>query len=308
MCRTICMQERGQKFMKRRFGNGKLKKAAAFSATAILVILAAIFVWDAWFRDYTQEMSAACEFHFIDVGQGDSTLILTQDAAVLIDAGPTDAGEETVRYIRNYTDSIDYMILTHPHEDHIGGAVKIINNLKVKNVIMTDASNDVVTFSRLIGVIEDSGVRVLQAQPGNTYGADGINLQILAPLADFDDFNEYSVVTRVEYKDVSMIVPGDAETRSEKLMLETYQQGELDADILKLGHHGSRTSSTPAFLAAVSPKWSIASCGLNNSYGHPHQQTLERTAELGIPVLRTDEMGSIVFATDGEKLWLAGNQ
>ncbi len=294
--------------MKRRFGNGKLKKAAAFSATAILVILAAIFVWDAWFRDYTQEMSAACEFHFIDVGQGDSTLILTQDAAVLIDAGPTDAGEETVRYIRNYTDSIDYMILTHPHEDHIGGAVKIINNLQVKNVIMTDASNDVVTFSRLIGVIEDSGVRVLQAQPGNTYGADGINLQILAPLADFDDFNEYSVVTRVEYKDVSMIVPGDAETRSEKLMLETYQQGELDADILKLGHHGSRTSSTPAFLAAVSPKWSIASCGLNNSYGHPHQQTLERTAELGIPVLRTDEMGSIVFATDGEKLWLAGNQ
>lgn len=173
---------------------------------------------------------------------------------------------------------------------------------------MTDASNDVVTFSRLIGVIEDSGVRVLQAQPGNTYGADGINLQILAPLADFGDFNEYSVVTRVEYKDVSMIVPGDAETRSEKLMLETYQQGELDADILKLGHHGSRTSSTLEFLTAVSPKWSIASCGLNNSYGHPHQQTLERTAELGIPVLRTDEMGSIVFATDGEKLWLAGNQ
>lgn len=294
--------------MKHRFGSGKLKKAAAFSATAVLVIVAAIFVWDVWFRDYTQETSAACEFHFIDVGQGDSTLILTQDAAVLIDAGPTDAGEETVRYIRSYTDSIDYMILTHPHEDHIGGAVKIINNLHVKNVIMTDASNDVVTFSRLIGVIEDSGVRVLQAQPGNTYGADGINLQILAPLADFDDFNEYSVVTRVEYKDVSMIVPGDAETRSEKLMLETYQQGELDADILKLGHHGSRTSSTPEFLAAVSPKWSIASCGLNNSYGHPHQQTLERTAELGIPVLRTDEMGSIVFATDGEKLWLAGNQ
>jgi len=294
--------------MKRRFGNGKLKKAAAFSATAVLVLLAAIFVWDAWFRDYTQEMSAACEFHFIDVGQGDSTLILTQDAAVLIDAGPTDTGEETVRYIRNYTDSIDYMILTHPHEDHIGGAVKIINNLQVKNVIMTDASNDVVTFSRLIGVIEDSGVRVLQAQPGNTYGADGINLQILAPLADFDDFNEYSVVTRVEYKDVSMIVPGDAETRSEELMLETYQRGELDADILKLGHHGSRTSSTPEFLAAVSPKWSIASCGLNNAYGHPHQQTLERTADLGIPVLRTDELGSIVFATDGEKLWLAGNQ
>ena len=180
---------------------------------SVLVIVAAIFVWDVWFRDYTQEMSAACEFHFIDVGQGDSTLILTQDAAVLIDAGPTDAGEETVRYIRSYTDSIDYMILTHPHEDHIGGAVKIINNLHVKNVIMTDASNDVVTFSRLIGVIEDSGVRVLQAQPGNTYGADGINLQILAPLADFDDFNEYSVVTRVEYKDVSMIVPGDAETQ-----------------------------------------------------------------------------------------------
>lgn len=294
--------------MKHRFGNGKLKRAAAPLATAVLVIVAAIFVWDVWIRDYTQEMSGACEFHFIDVGQGDSTLILTRDAAVLIDAGPTAAGEETARYIRNYTDSIDYMILTHPHEDHIGGAVKIINTLDVKNVLMTDASNDVVTFSRLIGVIEESGVRVIQAQPGNTYGADGIELQILAPLADFGDFNEYSVVTRVEYKDVSMIVPGDAESRSEKLMLETYQQEELHADILKLGHHGSHTSSTSDFLAAVSPKWSIASCGLNNSYGHPHKETLERTAELGIPVLRTDEMGSIVFATDGEKLWLAGNQ
>ncbi len=294
--------------MKHRFGNGKLKRAAAPLATAVLVIVAAIFVWDVWIRDYTQEMSGACEFHFIDVGQGDSTLILTRAAAVLIDAGPTAAGEETARYIRNYTDSIDYMILTHPHEDHIGGAVKIINTLDVKNVLMTDASNDVVTFSRLIDVIEDSGVRVIQAQPGNTYGADGIELQILAPLADFGDFNEYSVVTRVEYKDVSMIVPGDAESRSEKLMLETYQQEELRADILKLGHHGSHTSSTSDFLAAVSPKWSIASCGLNNSYGHPHKETLERTAELGIPVLRTDEMGSIVFATDGEKLWLAGNQ
>lgn len=294
--------------MKHRFGNGKQKKAAASLATALLIIVAAIFVWDAWFRDYRQEMSAACEFHFIDVGQGDSTLILTQDAAVLIDAGPTDVAEETVRYIHNYTDTIDYMILTHPHEDHIGGAVRIINSLKVKNVIMTDASNDVITFSRLIGVIEDSGVRVIEAQPGNTYAADGIKLQILAPLADFGDFNEYSVVTRVEYHDVSMIVPGDAESRSEELMLEAYQQGELDADILKLGHHGSRTSSTPEFLAAVSPEWSIASCGLNNSYGHPHQQTLERTAELGIPVLRTDEMGTIVFATDGETLWLTDNQ
>ena len=196
------------------------------------------------------------------------------------------------------------MILTHPHEDHIGGAVKIINSLEVKNVIMTDASNDVVTFSRLIGVIEDSGVRVIEAQVGNTYDVGGIGLQILAPLADLDDFNEYSVVTRVEYENVSAIVTGDAESGSEELMLETYTSGELDADILKLGHHGSNTSSTSEFLAAVSPRWAIASCGQDNSYGQPHQQTLERARELGIPVLRTDEMGTIIFATDGEDLWL----
>ncbi len=290
--------------MKRKFGNKKLKKAAAPLATAVFIIVAVIFVWDVWIRGHVHQLASDCEIHFIDVGQGDSTLILTDDASVLVDAGPTDAAEETVRYIRGYTDSIDYMILTHPHEDHIGGAVKVINNLQVENVIMTDASNDVVTFSRLIGVIEDSGVRVIEAQVGNTYDADGIVLQILAPLADFGDFNEYSVVTRVEYGDVSLILTGDAESRSEGLMLETYTAGELDADILKLGHHGSHTSSTPEFLAAVSPRWSIASCGRNNPYGHPHQQTLDRTRELGIPVLRTDEMGSIIFATDGEDLWL----
>ncbi len=293
--------------MKRRSGNRTIKKAAAPLATAIFIIVAAIFVWDVWIRGNARQLSAECEIHFIDVGQGDSTLILTDDAAVLVDAGPTASAEETARYIRGYTDSLDYMILTHPHEDHIGGAVKIINNLQVKNVIMTDASNDVMTFSRLIGVIEDSGVRVIEAQVGNTYNADGIKLQILAPLADFGDFNEYSVVTRVEYDDVSLILTGDAESRSEGLMLETYTAGELDADILKFGHHGSRTSSTPEFLAVVSPKWGIASCGLNNSYGHPHQQTLERASELGISVLRTDEMGSIVFATDGEELWLTSD-
>ncbi len=290
--------------MKHRFGNKKIKKAAAPLATAIFIIVAAIFVWDVWIRGNIHQLASDCEIHFIDVGQGDSTLILTDDAAVLVDAGPTDVAEETVRYIRNYTDSLDYMILTHPHEDHIGGAVKVINNLQVKNVIMTDASNDVVTFSRLIGVIEDSGVRVIEAQVGNTYDAGGIDLQILAPLADFGDFNEYSVVTRVEYGAVSLILTGDAESRSEGLMLETYTSGELEADILKFGHHGSRTSSTAEFLAAVSPQWGIVSCGLNNSYGHPHQQTLDRARELGISVLRTDEMGSIVFATDGEDLWL----
>ncbi|MBS5724857.1 MAG: MBL fold metallo-hydrolase [Clostridiales bacterium] len=290
--------------MKYRSRKRNIKKAAAPIATAVFVIVAAIFIWDGWIRGNRQDLSAECEFHFIDVGQGDSTLIVTEDAAVLIDAGPTDAAETTARYIRGYTDTIDYMILTHPHEDHIGGAVKIINSLEVKNVIMTDASNDVVTFSRLIGVIEDSGVRVIEAQVGNTYDVGGIGLQILAPLADLDDFNEYSVVTRVEYENVSAIVTGDAESGSEELMLETYTSGELDADILKLGHHGSNTSSTSEFLAAVSPRWAIASCGQDNSYGHPHQQTLERARELGIPVLRTDEMGTIIFATDGEDLWL----
>ena len=290
--------------MKYRSRKRNIKKAAAPIATAVFVIVAAIFIWDVWIRGNRQDLSAECEFHFIDVGQGDSTLIVTEDAAVLIDAGPTDAAETTARYIRGYTDTIDYMILTHPHEDHIGGAVKIINSLEVKNVIMTDASNDVVTFSRLIGVIEDSGVRVIEAQVGNTYDVGGIGLRILAPLADLDDFNEYSVVTRVEYENVSAIVTGDAESGSEELMLETYTSGELDADILKLGHHGSNTSSTSEFLAAVSPRWAIASCGQDNSYGHPHQQTLERARELGIPVLRTDEMGTIIFATDGEDLWL----
>lgn len=282
----------------------KTKKVAILWGMAALFVLVAGVLYF-FLLGAKEPLRAPCEIHFIDVGQGDCTLLRTENAAVVVDAGPSEAWKDTVRYIKAYTNTIDYLILTHPHGDHIGGAAEIVSQLRVKNVILTDAENDIASFIRLQEALEKREVNVITAVPGSTYTVDALNLMLLAPLApltDPEELNEYSIVTRAEYGGVSFLLTGDAENDSEELMLEKYGSA-LHADILKLAHHGSRTSSGAPFLTVVSPQFAIVSCGRDNEFGHPHTETLERAAALDIPVLRTDELGSIVFATDGAALW-----
>ncbi|MBQ4066308.1 MAG: MBL fold metallo-hydrolase [Clostridia bacterium] len=291
--------------MAKRKRNNKIKLSG--TAIAVLIVIAVIFyIADVIINNESIALSGDCEFHFIDVGQGDSALIISEEGVVVIDAGPQDHAESTLEYIQSYTEEIDYLILTHPHEDHIGGADEIVSNLTVKNVIMSDAYSDTETIERLLDAIEKSGADVIEAKAGDEYTAGGIELTILSPVTEFADFNDYSVVTRVEYGETSAIITGDVEKNSEGIMVERYMRSLLRADIYQVSHHGSVTSNSEEFLDAVSPKYAVIQCGEDNSYGHPHKETVDKLEERGIEYFRTDERGHIVFITDGKELELKG--
>ena len=277
-------------------------KTAKILSTVFLLIIAALYIYNTYLAEpHTDVVEGVCEFHFIDVGQGDCSLFLTDSNAVVIDAGPKSEAEETTDYIREYTDSLDYFILTHPDEDHIGGAIEIIGKLNVRNIIMSDASKDTQIFTKLLDAIEEKNITVIKAKPGSEYSAGDIKLTVLAPIGEFDDYNDYSVVTRVRYGSTSVIVAGDAEKTSEKNMVESYGRA-LRSDILKLAHHGSSTSTGKEFFETVSPKYAIISCGKNNSYGHPHEETLKLLDKYGVKYYRTDKEGSIIMTSDGKKI------
>lgn len=286
---------------------GKVGKLSSGAVAVIVIICIIFYLMDALGGTGNKDIEAECEFHFIDVGQGDATMILTGEGAVVIDAGPGDHADSTLEYIKSYTDRIDYLILTHPHEDHIGGADEIIENIKVENVIMSDAYSDTLVFTTLLDAIEAADVNVIEAVPEDSYEAGGIKLTILAPLSEFTDLNDYSIVTHVEYGKTSVVVTGDVENHSEKLMVERFGPLVLSADILQVGHHGSSTSNSAKFIDAVSPKWAVISCGEGNSYGHPHKETLDKLKKRGIEWFRTDELGHIVFESDGENIRVVAN-
>lgn len=276
--------------------------------TTVITVIAVIFVLALFVRQELSNKSSqaeipggVCEFHFVDVGQGDCSLFVTEDSAVLIDAGPKSAGEKTAEYVSQHAEAVEYFILTHPDEDHIGGAVSVINSVKVDNIIMSDAVKDTYVFNSLLDAIENSEINIIRAVPGSEYRAGEMKIAVLAPIGEFDDYNDYSVVTRIEYGATSAIVTGDAEKGSEKLMTEKYGSA-LRSDVLKLAHHGSSTSTGEEFFRAVSPQYAVISCGKDNSYGHPHGETLELLNKYGVKYYRTDLEGSIVFVSDGENV------
>lgn len=242
---------------------------------------------------------ASAEVHFIDVGQADSILILSGDSAVLIDAGTNSAGEDVLKYIKEQgVSKIDYLIGTHPHEDHIGGLDTVIEGLDIGEVIMPRHSSNTQTYEDVLLAAQSKGLKITAAQAGNSFTAGECSFYILAPDGEYSNTNNYSVVMRMTVGNVSMLFTGDAESQSEERMLESGAQ--LKSDLLKIGHHGSDTSTSDQFLQAVSPKYAVISVGENNSYGHPSAQTLNKLS--GIELYRTDLMGTIIASTDGEEI------
>lgn len=244
------------------------------------------------------------EINIIDVGQGDSILIRTPKGTVLIDAGTNDSEEALKKYLddRDVRD-IDYAVFTHPHEDHIGGADMIMKNYNVKNVILPDAVHPTTSYEKMMKAIEKSDAEVYRAVPDDVYEIDGLRLTVLAPISDeYERLNDYSVVIRADYGKTSFLFTGDAEVVSESEMIERYGETLLDCDFLKVGHHGSYSSSSLDFLRAVSPKIAAISCGKDNPYGYPHRETTANLGKLGIEVYRTDLSGSLVFVSDGKTI------
>lgn len=248
--------------------------------------------------------------HFLDVGQADCTLIqLPSGEEVLIDTGNYGDGSYITSYLENLNiDDIEYLILTHPHEDHIGSAKEIINNFTVEKVYMPDVLTDSNFYESTMLAIENKNIEIIFAEPGlKIIDSPELKFQLLSPKSMYySELNEYSAAARLEYSETSFLFTGDAESVSELEMLGG--DFNLDSDVLKVGHHGGRTSSSSDFLKVVTPEYSIISCGEDNSYGHPHIETLNRLSDIGSEIYRTDELGTIVAKSDGQNILIESDE
>ncbi len=239
--------------------------------------------------------------HYLDVGQGDSIFIeLPTNETMLIDASVNEYGNGIVKYIEEQGyNKIDYLVATHPHADHIGGMRKVIQNLEIGKIYMPKASTNTSTYKKLLTEIKNKGLKINTAKAGETiYEDENIGIYLLAPNSEkYDDLNNYSAVIRIVYGNRAFLFMGDAEKLAEKEIT-----ADVKADVLKLGHHGSSTSTSKEFLEKVDPVAAIASCGEDNDYGHPHKETVQLLENEGIDFYRTDTMGTIIAKSDGNSL------
>lgn len=239
--------------------------------------------------------------HYLDVGQGDSIFIeLPNKKTMLIDASISEASETIIDYIEdlNYS-KIDYLIATHPHSDHIGGMKDVVNNFNLCLIYMPKVVTTTKTYENLLQAISDKGMKIKTAKAGlNMIDENDLKVEVLAPNKDsYEDLNNYSIVLKITYKDRSFIFMGDAEKLSEDEIT-----GNVESDVIKIGHHGSSSSSSAGFLKRVNPSLAVISVGENNDYNHPTETVLKRLQKNNIKVYRTDLNGNIILTTDGEKI------
>ncbi|MDN5276106.1 MAG: competence protein ComEC [Clostridiales bacterium] len=240
--------------------------------------------------------------HFIDVGQADSILITMKDAAMLIDAGNNADSQLVVDYIKDRgITALDYVVATHPHEDHIGGMDAVINAFEVESIIMPRVDSTTKTFEDVLEAISNKGLKITPPVPGTKYSLGEAEFTILAPnSASYEDTNDYSVAIKLQYGATSFLFTGDAGFESEGEMLE--KGYDLRADLLKVAHHGSKYSTSMEFLEAVQPKIAVISVGEDNDYGHPAPETIQRLRQAGAEIYRTDESGTIIATSDGKAI------
>ena len=240
--------------------------------------------------------------HFIDVGQGDCELIKTQSKTVLIDCGEKEYYSDVIEYIKSQNiEYIDYVIVTHPHSDHAGGMSFILDEFDIGAVIMPKIHESVIpttsTYIRLLNSIANKNINVEYASPGRKYKLDDGEMTLLSPVKDYDDLNNYSVAVRFVHGENSFLFTGDIEKEAENDIMENGY--DISADVLKVGHHGSSTSSQKSFINAVSPQYAVIEVGSPNSYNHPNSDTVKRLEKKEIVIYRTDLYGDIVFVSDG---------
>lgn len=248
--------------------------------------------------------------HFLDVGQADCILIQAPTGEnILIDAGNNDDADTIVSYLNTQgVKKVDILVGTHPHEDHIGSLDTVINTFDIGQVYMPKVTHATKTFEDVLIAIKNKGLKITPATGGaNIDFSPNTKVEIIAPnSAKYESINNYSAVIKLTYGKTSFLFTGDAEDISENEMLA--QKYDLKAGILKVGHHGSSSSTTQSFINSVSPQYAVISVGKGNDYGHPHKEVLNRLSEGDIQVLRTDESGTIIFTTDGKKIEVKKNE
>lgn len=257
--------------------------------------------FDGGFSDGTTPVEGNLKVHFLDVGQADSILVVCGEETMLIDGGNADDDTVVIEYLRSLGISrLDYVVSTHAHEDHVGGLGGILNYASADTVFSPVNDYDTRVFRNFKDAVKAQGLKLTQPKVGETFMVGEATVTVLAPVEETEETNDTSIVLRLVYGEISFLFTGDAERASEQLML---QQGyELQSTVLKAGHHGSSSSTSYQFLREVMPTYAILSCGVNNDYGHPHDEVMSRFRDADVTIYRTDEQGTIVATSDGKNI------
>jgi competence protein ComEC len=277
----------------------KTKNKIFFSVLFAIIFLSGCTLF---FKSYNID-SNLLTIHFIDVGQGDSILIQYKYKNILIDAGPKESSSALLNYLKKYRiKDFKYVLATHPHEDHIGAMDKIIDQYPIAAFYAPKLTTNTKTFNSMISSLHNKSIKIHTAASGVTLNFDeALQCTFIAPNnTDYKDLNNYSAVLKIVFKNTSFLFMGDAQNQSEEEILN--QNYNLQSNVIKIGHHGSRTSSSESFIKTVNPSIAVISCGASNDFGHPHKPTLSLLKTLNIKLYRTDKNGSIILTSDGKKI------
>lgn len=256
-------------------------------------------------KDEVSTNKSPLSVHYIDVGQGDCTLIKSKDFIMLIDSGESYNSRKILNYLKmQKVDTIDYLVATHPHSDHIGGMSEIIKNVDIKNIFMPRLSleNTPTTnlYANFLDSVKNSSAKVKLVDKAENFSFEGISFEILSPCIQYNDLNNMSIIIKLTYKDTKFLFMGDAEKEVEQDLAN--KNIDLTCNVLKVGHHGSSTSTTEEFLERVTPQIAVISCGEDNRFGHPNKETIEILNKYKVIAKRTDINGNIVINSNGSKI------
>lgn len=298
-------------------GNVKSLSKKAMSGIFVLLTAAALLVLDLTgiytfddmrvslgFADRPAVETADTTVHFIDVGQGDSTLVISNGKTMLVDCGDLDDDNTVIKYLQGLNiEKLDVIIATHPHSDHIGEMSEIIADFQTDMFIMPKVPSDQTpttnVYENMLLSLQDKGMKITEAKD-ESFQLGNVEVELYTVKEEYSDLNNYSVLVKVVHGENSFLITGDCETQAEKELLE--QGFDLSAKVLKVAHHGSVNSSSSEFLAAVASRYAVISCGLDNNFGHPSDEALARLEKYAENIYITRDDGTVIFTSDGEGL------
>ncbi len=299
---------KGTKSSKKGYNKGRATKGQIFFVVFLALITVALAIyWCVESESFNIASNNKLQLHFIDVGQGDCTLIITPEGeSMLIDSGKDSESEKVISYISKLgIKTLDYMVISHFHDDHYGSCDEVAEEIGVDVVITNGAPADNNTEKELMQTFERQGCEIMTADAGFELTLGELELYVLGPTQISDGGgNNDSLVIKLTYRASSFLFTGDAEILEEEAILDMYTPNSLSCDLIKVGHHGSNTSSSDDFLDAVDPSIALISVGEGNSYGHPHKSVIDSYNERDVEVYRTDRLGDVVILCDGENIML----
>ena len=274
------------------------KKVSLF---LIFILLTSIFFYSPSYSIPKEDFIV----HYIDVGQGDSALIQSKGKNLLIDAGTPESTNSIVKYLKNLgIKNLDFIIATHPHADHIGGMESIIKKFHVDHFFAPKVTENTDVFKNMVTALKEKDININTLSKSKSLPIDlgeNTKIEVYSPSnKEYENLNNYSPILKIYYGETSFLFTGDAETEAEMEAIKSSKN--LKSDVLKVGHHGSTTSSTDSFLKEVSPKIAVISSGLDNSYGHPAKETLKKLSFYKTKIFRTDEDGTIILTSNGKSI------